>query len=139
VLNKDYAGAGQCTIFIYVNDLYFTCQSKAIIDKVLDVIQRNRREVKTFHGTSHNYLGMTLKFLKDLVHIGMESAIDVTFRSEKVEGSDTSVSGNNLVNIPLVIFRPEFRQIIEFVLTTLECLKCLVVNSGLIVFCCLTQ
>ena len=28
VFNKDYAGAGQCTIFIYVDDLFVTCKSK---------------------------------------------------------------------------------------------------------------
>ena len=66
VFNKDFAGVGQCTIFVYVDDLFVTCKSQEIIVKVLDDIQHKYREVKRTYGTTHNYLGMTFNFLEDI-------------------------------------------------------------------------
>jgi len=75
VFNKDFAGVGQCTVFVYVDDLFVTCKSQEAIEEVLDCIQHKYREVKRSYGTTHNYLGMTFNFLEDSVQIAMESAI----------------------------------------------------------------
>jgi len=99
VFNKDFAGVGQCTIFVYVDDLFVTCKSQDIIDKLFDDIQLKYREVKGSYGTVHNYLGMTFDFHEDFVKIGMQSSIEDTIRSANVQGTATTPAGNNLFNI----------------------------------------
>ena len=99
VFNQNYAGYGQCTVFVYVDDLLVTCKSQTIIDNLFNALESKYREVKRNHGINHNYLGMTFNFKKDSVLVGMDSAVEETIRSMNVEGNATSPAGNNLFNV----------------------------------------
>lgn len=98
VFNQAYSD-GQCTVFIYVDDLFMTCNSQKVIDNLLDALQVKYLEVKRNHGTSHNYLGMTFIFSEGYVQVGMEAIVEETIKGMDIVGNATSPAGNNLFNV----------------------------------------
>jgi len=61
VFNQSYAEV-QCTVCVYVDDLFITCCDQARADATIAKLIKKYKEVKVTRGLIHSYIGMTFNF-----------------------------------------------------------------------------
>jgi hypothetical protein len=100
VFNKTIDGK-QCTVCVYVDDLFITCKNLTSIEWV---IARLRKAYKTLTeqvgGTVHNYLGMTFDFSKiGEVSVDMQHYIKECMETYEVQGKNESPASEHLFTV----------------------------------------
>lgn len=95
IFNLTKNGA-QCSIGIYVDDLFITCKDAELLTKVITYIKDTYIDVKVNEGTQHSYLGMTFNFeTRGQVEVTMEGytkellkLCDITQKSKTPANND---------------------------------------------------
>jgi hypothetical protein len=96
IFNKMVNGK-QCTIVVYVDDLFVTCTDQDMIQEVEDLLRAQFRDITIHDGLIHSYLGMTWDFsAPGEVKITMEGYISELLKECNIAGAVTTPATNNL-------------------------------------------
>lgn len=99
VFNKQ-VGPNQCTVVIYVDDLFISCKDKSMIEDLENTLKQKFKEITVHEGLVHSYLGMTWDFsIAGSVKVTMEGYIRDLLKEASVSGTVTTPATNNLFNI----------------------------------------
>ena len=99
VFNKDINGV-QCTIVVYVDDLFISCKCQQTIDDVYGHIKEKFKEVTRHDGNNHSYLGMNFDFsTKGEAKITMNGYINDVLRAANIKSSATTPATEHLFEI----------------------------------------
>jgi hypothetical protein len=100
--NKQGAGGHQCTICVYVDDLFITCLDHDVIEEVLSDLKEVYKDLKIKRGLVHSYLGMTFDYsIPGEVKVTMENYVDelLKFCEIREDASSTVPAAPYLFNI----------------------------------------
>ena len=76
VLNFTDSTGTQCTICLYVDDLFITCKNQSTIQQLVEALKDKYGDVKAQYGDIVDYLGMTMDFtMKGCTKITMDGMI----------------------------------------------------------------
>jgi hypothetical protein len=90
----------QCTICIYVDDLFITCEDESMLDKTIDYLKRQFKGLTANKEKKHSYLGMTFNYeIKGEVKITAEYYTDEIISMHNVKGEASSPAMNSLFEI----------------------------------------
>jgi hypothetical protein len=96
IFNKDFNG-DQCTVVIYVDDLFITCRNIDALDEIESLLKDNFKEIKSHNGLAHSYLGMTWDFsVPSQVKLTMAGYIDDILSESKIIGKVNTPATDNL-------------------------------------------
>ena len=101
VFNKVYNVNGkpvQLTVGVYVDDLFITCANKEIIEKFLEFLKKEFKEISINRGLQHSYLGMMFDFAKERgkVHVNMNGFVEDIIKKRHGVGIAKSPANNAL-------------------------------------------
>jgi histone deacetylase 1/2 len=98
VFNKLVNGI-QCTVLIYVDDLFVTCKNLSMIDALESLLKAKFKEVSVHEGPVHSYLGMTWDFsVLDEVKVTMEGYTADLIKASGVQGVSATPATDFLFN-----------------------------------------
>jgi hypothetical protein len=99
VFNKMVDGS-QCTVCIYVDDLFITCVNKKAVDDLIDSLTQKFKEIKRHKGPVYSYLGMSLDFsVAGKVSITMNGYTDDLLNVFEVKGHAATPALSNLFEV----------------------------------------
>jgi hypothetical protein len=90
----------QCTICVYVDDLFITCENEVMLDKTIEYLKRQFKGLTANKEKKHSYLGMTFNYeIKGEVKITAEHYTDEIISTHNVKGEANSPALNSLFEI----------------------------------------
>jgi histone deacetylase 1/2 len=96
IFNKTVKGK-QCTVVVYVDDLFITAQDRNMIEALEDILKKSFKELTVHDGLVHSYLGMTWDFtVPQQVKITMEHFISSLLEEVQVSGIVKTPATDNL-------------------------------------------
>lgn len=96
VFNNSKRGI-QCTIVVYVDDLFITCVDESLIKEVEKFLEKTFSGTTVTHGNVHSYLGMTFDFsVKHQVKITMDGYVKDVLSAFDVTGTAVTPATENL-------------------------------------------
>jgi histone deacetylase 1/2 len=96
VFNKEFLGS-QCTICLYVDDLFVTHVNKAVLDMVHDLLVVEYSDLSDNRGVRHSYLGQTFDFSSEgKVKISMKGYVEDIVSLYGVKGVAVTPATNDL-------------------------------------------
>ena len=99
VFNQSHGGV-QCTICVYVDDLFITCCDRSQADVAVAKLIKIYKEVKVTRGLTHSYIGMTFNFSVPLkVTVTMEGYIKDVIKLYDVRRSVVTPALDHLFEI----------------------------------------
>jgi hypothetical protein len=100
VFNKTVDGV-QCTVVVYVDDLFITCKDMSMIDSLEALLRDKFKEITVHDGPVHSYLGMTWDFFSASkeVKVTMEGYVDDLLKCANITGTAASPAAEHLFNI----------------------------------------
>ena len=97
VFNKIDELGNQCSIFIHLDDLLFSCVSEATVDEVIGALKDKYKEVTVHEGVKLPYLGMVFDFSdRAKLRISMEKYIEDVLSLYCVTGMAKTPADRNL-------------------------------------------
>jgi hypothetical protein len=77
----------QCTVCVYVDDLFITCKDERLLDKTVEYLKRQFKGLTVNKGKKHSYLGMTFNYeIKGEVKITAEHYTEEIMSAHEVKG-----------------------------------------------------
>ena len=99
IFNKDFTG-DQCTVAVYVDDLFVTCRCESAIKELEDFLRGKFEEITVKEGPVLSYLGMTWDFsTQGEVKVTMEGYTADLLKDSGVTGFSATPATDNLFNV----------------------------------------
>ena len=99
VFNRGDVSTAQCTIVVYVDDLFVSCKDINIIDEVENHLKSTYQKITVHKGHFHSYLGMNFNFEKvGCVEISMEGYISGLLKDYNITNTVTTPANERLLD-----------------------------------------
>jgi hypothetical protein len=99
VFNRTIDGI-QCTIVVYVDDLFISCVEADVINAVLEELRKEFNTVTAHQGHLHSYLGMILDFTEEkALRVRMDGFVEDMLKRFEVTGRANTPASENLFKI----------------------------------------
>ena len=90
----------QCTIAVYVDDLFITSQELSLINELEDKLRAEFKHIEIHEGPVYSYLGMSWDYsVPGEVKLSMEGFIADLIKWSEIEGTAASPAANHLFDV----------------------------------------
>ena len=100
IFNKGDPSGSQCTVAVYVDDLFVTCKDRRVVEEVENYLKLTYDKVTVHSGLFHSYLGMNFDYREpSKVLVTMEGYIGTMLKEYHVVNTATTPANERLLDI----------------------------------------